>query len=321
MGRGPLIADEERGCMKGLHESGRSVRGIAQHLKRFPNGVSYTLKSSGKKGGRPPTLSDRQVRQVVRVAATGNFSATELKAEYKLECSVRTVQRLLSRTDFLSYSKMDRTLPLTKEHKAARLEFAERLSTAALKEVVWTLIIFSDEKKFNLDGPDGFKNYWRDLRSLPRRCMRRQNGGGSLIVWEAFGVKGKSELVVLKGRQNSLSYIYTISEHLLPFAHRNYGTDFVFMQDNASIHASDETKSDTRLTARSPDLNPIENVWSILARKVYSHGKQYSSVPELTAAVLSAWESVMMKELLDLMESIPARCFKVGNKNGDAIPY
>ncbi|OWY94837.1 Transposase [Phytophthora megakarya] len=237
--------------MKGLHESGRSVRGIAQHLKRSPNGVSYALKSSRKKekkGGRPPTLSDRQVWQIVRAAATGNFSAAELKAEYKLECS----------------------------------------------EVVWPLIIFSDEKKFNLDGPDGFKNYWRDLRSPPRRCMRPQNGGGSLMVWGAFGVKGKSELVVLQERQSSLSYIYTISEHLLPFAHRNYGTDFVFMQDNASIHVSDETKS-------------------------FFKEIGYSSVTELTPAVMSAWESETIKELLDLMESMPARCFKVGNKNGDAI--
>ncbi|KAG2802899.1 hypothetical protein PC113_g18682 [Phytophthora cactorum] len=106
------------------------------------------------------------------------------------------------------------------------------------------------------------------------------------MVWGAFGTKGKSELVVLNGRQNSRDYIYTISEHMLPFAHKNYGVDFVFMQDNASIHASIETKSffqEIRVQlldwpARSPDLNPIENVWAILASKVYSRGKQYNSL-------------------------------------------
>lgn len=142
-------------------------------------------------------------------------------------------------------------------------------------------------------------------------------------------MKGKSELVVLEGCQNSGHYINTISEHLLPFPHKNYGTDFVFMQDNAPIHASYETKEsfedigvqllDWRV--RSSDLNPIENVWAILARKVYDHGKQYNSVQELTAAVMEAWDSVTMKELLDLMDTMSARCFEVARKNGDKIHY
>ena len=36
--------------------------------------------------------------------------------------------------------------------------------------------------------------------------------------------------------------------------------------------------------ARSPHLNPIENVWGVLAREVYSNGKQYFSVQELKDA-------------------------------------
>ncbi|GMF40309.1 unnamed protein product [Phytophthora fragariaefolia] len=114
---------------------------------------------------------------------------------------------------------------------------------------------FSDKEKFNLDGTDGYKFYWRDLRRPPRRYLSRQKGGGSLM-------------------------------HLLPFAHRNYGTDFIFMQDNASIYASNETTTffkDIGVTllewpARSPDLYPIENVWATLADNVYSHKKQYKSV-------------------------------------------
>ncbi|KAG2948016.1 hypothetical protein PC117_g6369 [Phytophthora cactorum] len=116
---------------------------------------------------------------------------------------------------------------------------------------------------------------------------------------------------------------------MLPFAHKNYGVDFVFMQDNASIHASIETKSffqEIRVQlldwpARSPDLNPIENVWAILARKVYSHGKQYNSLQDLTAAVMDTWDSVTINELRDLIDTMPSRCFEVARKGSDTTQY
>ena len=60
----------------------------------------------------------------------------------------------------------------------------------------------------------------------------------------------------------------------------------VFMQDNAPSHAARYTISflakfafkDEKLmiwAPASPDLNPIENYWSILKRVIYSGGQQY----------------------------------------------
>ena len=74
-------------------------------------------------------------------------------------------------------------------------------------------------KKIYFDGHDDFKSYWRDLRSPLRETVRRQNGGGLVMVWAAFSATGKSEVAVLTGEQASEPYVYALPEYLLPFAH------------------------------------------------------------------------------------------------------
>ncbi|KAJ8540678.1 hypothetical protein ON010_g12548 [Phytophthora cinnamomi] len=136
---------------------------------------------------------------------------------------------------------MENTLPLTALHKAHRLEWVKHMVVTPKED--WQRIIFSDEEKFNLDEPDGLQSYWHDVRRPPRTTMRRQYGGGSVMVWDGFSAKDKTEFTVLVGRQASAQYIYTVSEFLLPYAHLNYWVDFVYQQDNASIQTSQETKA------------------------------------------------------------------------------
>ncbi|KAJ0399837.1 hypothetical protein P43SY_008143 [Pythium insidiosum] len=221
---------------------------------------------------------------------------------------------------------MEETLPLSPSHKAARLAWAsEKLAC----QQDWTHVIFSDEKKFNLDGPDGFRYYWRDLRRPAQQAVRRQMGGGSVMVWGAMAWEGKSQLAILDGRQSSEHYIYTLSEYLLPFAHLKYGVDFIFQQDNAPIHTSSETRlffSDMGLSvmdwpARSPDLNPIENLWSHLARRVYADGRQYDSIAELKDAILRAWETITLEDIRPLVQSMPRRCLDAVKARGNKTSY
>ena len=164
----------------------------------------------------------------------------------------------------------------------------------------WDRVIFSDEKKFNLDGPDGFRYYWRDLRKEEDIFSRRQNGGGSVMIWEAFSTCGQSEIAWLKGRQSAKDYMETLRGSLLPFASLAHPTGFVFQQDNASIHHSrlsmnwlDDNNVDVLdWAAVSTDLNPIENAWEMLARTVYDNGRQYHSVNELYHAIHHAWRNM-----------------------------
>ncbi|KAF0708957.1 hypothetical protein AaE_013030 [Aphanomyces astaci] len=216
---------------------------------------------------------------------------------------------------------------LTAAHKAARLKWA---ATYVTMDEGWKRVVFSDEKQFNLDGPDGYQKYWHDKRQPKQQRMNRQQGGGSVMIWAAFSWLRKSRIALLQGRQDSETYVYTLSEFLFPFAHLHHGTDFVVQQDNASIHSSHTTKAfleehDVSVLpwpAFSPDLNPIENVWACLSRKVYDNGRhQFSSRRDLMRQITLSWNEIEQSYLEKLVTSMTSRCLAVHACHGDKTTY
>jgi hypothetical protein len=79
-----------------------------------------------------------------------------LQQELNLDVAVRTVQRDLTENNNLAYLKRKKKPEITAINREKRLQFSRDYHT--WKEE-WENVIFSDEKQFNLDGPDGWGYY------------------------------------------------------------------------------------------------------------------------------------------------------------------
>jgi len=66
----------------------------------------------------------------------------------------------------------------------------------------------------------------------------------------------------------------------------------------------------------SPDLNPIENLWSMVKKRVRAIGP-FKNITELREAARVCWDGFRQEELLSLTRSIPNRISQaIASKDG-----
>ncbi len=194
----------------------------------------------------------------------------------------------------------------------------------------WSKVLFSDESKFCISFGNQGPRVWRKSGEAQNPCCLKSSVKfpQSVMIWAAMSSAGVGPLCFLKSTVNAAIYQEILEHFMLPSADKLYGdADFIFQQDLAPAHTAKGTKSwfsDHGVTvldwpANSPDLNPIENLWGIVKRKM--RDTRPNNADDLKATVKETWASIPPQQCHKLITSMPRRIEAVIKAKGAPTKY
>ncbi|GFX61241.1 transposable element Tcb2 transposase [Trichonephila clavipes] len=194
-------------------------------------------------------------------------------------------------------------------------------------------VLFSDESRFSLSSDCRRQLIWRESGTAyrPENIQEKDRYPTcSIMVWAGIMINGRTRLhVVANGTMTVQRYI---DEVLLPHVRLfrgAVGDKFVFMDDNATCHRTLavqdclDSEGIQRLvwSARSPDLNPIENVWDALRRQVAGRNYPPTNKNTFIHALTEEWDKLPQQLLDNVVQSMVRRVECCITLHGGHIPY
>ncbi len=194
----------------------------------------------------------------------------------------------------------------------------------------WSKVLFSDESTFCISFGNQGPRVWRKSGEAQNPCCLKSSVKfpQSVMIWAAMSSAGVGPLCFLKYTVNAAIYQEILEHFMLPSADKLYeDADFIFQQDLAPAHTAKGTKSwfnDHGVTvldwpANSPDLNPIENLWGIVKRKM--RDTRPNNADDLKATVKETWASIPPQQCHKLITSMPRRIEAVIKAKGAPTKY
>lgn len=264
--------------------------------------------------GCPPILSPRGRRRFVYFARKNDrLTWEEAGKEFIPKLSQSTAYHDLK--DEAKQIKLKRRFYISPKNRAARQAFAWQYKDWTDEE--WMDIIFSDECYVYISGNPG--NFY-----VTRRTDESYEDGVSIptfgqssvrvMVWACIVYGKKGPLLVLDypggkgGGMTAERYINQVLDGPLSAFYASLGLDGHdphFQQDNACSHTAKMMLQFLKAhgiklfphPASSPDLNPIENIWSILKSIIRRHPRQPTSIQELKNVIFEAWDEISVEDI------------------------
>jgi transposase len=272
------------------------------------------------KEGRRRKLSSETKKDLIGKYKRNNLQflsdgKADLAKKFGVTVCRQTVKNYLKKDGLKCFKKRSKP-ELSEINVSKRLKFAEQFSEFSYFQ--WKDVLWTDESKYCLIK--GKEIYW-NRRPVPLKeeniKRTKKFNGESIIVWGCITGEGTGELVRLKSKVDSNAYIKILEDGLLrTIENKNLDPNkVIFMQDNAPIHTSRITKEWLNLhkinvmdwPPQSPDINPIENLWEIIDKKIRKRSIQPSNLEELWLAIKEEWDNIDKELIRKLYLSMPKR--------------
>ena len=191
--------------------------------------------------------------------------------------SVDTVRRYLKTLGY-EYVVRVKKQWLSAKHRTLRVEWCQRYSGWTSDD--WGKVIFSDGSTFYVLKRKNLVKIWRlEKEKLLPGCLEQANtgDGGKFGIGGAISAWGTVPARIYSINMNSDMYIDVLQNELNGYINKNKNkNEIIYQHDLAPWHTSNVIKQKIRdlklnllnWAPKSPDLNPIEMLWSIIDKKI-----------------------------------------------------
>ena len=279
--------------------------------------------------GRKRKTSERDDRMIIREIKKNPFvtSSEVVERLQDLSISPRTVRRRIGEESDFKSCFAPRCPFINEKQAKARLEWCEQHKNWT--PAMWEKVLWSDESPFVLRF-NRKRRVWRISNSgwQPRNCVGTVKHDKKLNVWGCFSAHGVGRLYRIEGIMKKEDYVMILDNELRPSAATLFPDgNFIFQQDNDPKHTANIVKDwfgDNAIIklewpSQSPDLNPIENLWSILDMRLKD--RKVNTLNELLLVLQDGWKAIPVETLRDLVHSMPKRIEAVIKAKGYATKY